>query len=51
VLPDAPLAGADGAPSQSAADPKGFAALMARNLEHYMALQNKGAAPRIDQKF
>ncbi|HEX5500882.1 MAG TPA: hypothetical protein VFX03_16715 [Thermomicrobiales bacterium] len=35
----------------AAADPSGFAALMARNLERYMALHNKGAAPKVDKRF
>jgi hypothetical protein len=35
----------------AAADPSGFAALMQRNLERYMALQNKGAAPTLNKQF
>lgn len=35
----------------AAADPSGFAALMQRNLERYMALQNKGAAPTVNKQY
>ncbi|HET9149250.1 MAG TPA: hypothetical protein VFO61_02115 [Alphaproteobacteria bacterium] len=35
----------------AAADPSGFAALMQRNLERYMALHNKGAAPTVNKHF
>jgi hypothetical protein len=34
----------------AAADSSGFAALMQRNLERYMALQNKGAAPKVNKQ-
>lgn len=54
--PFAPPANVPGAASASdaaaaAADPSGFAALMARNLERYMTLQNTGTAPKINKQF